>query len=72
MTAADTNWVIVYSFKLLYKAEMMQMILKDEGIESVIINKQDSSYLIGEIELYVNSIDLIKAKNIIDNAENKE
>ena len=68
----DKNWVLAYSFKLLYKAEMMQIILKDENIESVIINKQDSSYFIGDIELYVNPTDLLKAKNIIDNVENKE
>lgn len=68
----DNDWVLAYSFKLLYKAEMMQIILKDENIESVIINKQDSSYFIGDIELYVNSADILKAKNIIDNVENKE
>ena len=45
--------------------------LDDNDIDSVIINKQDSSYHIGDIEIYVNNINTIKAKQIIDNLENE-
>ena len=50
---------------------MAKDILYDEGIASVIINKQDSTYLFGEIELYVERDDAILAKYILDKAQIK-
>ncbi|HRS53884.1 MAG TPA: DUF2007 domain-containing protein [Bacteroidales bacterium] len=59
------NWIMVYSSPFLYQVEMMKIKLEEENINSVIINNKDSSYLFGEIELYVNSIDFIRAKAIV-------
>ncbi len=63
----NKEWVIVFSSKKIYEIEHIQIILEEENIESHIINKQDSSYLIGEAELYVKSTDLEKAITIIKN-----
>lgn len=63
----NNEWVIVFSSKKIYEIEHIQIILEEENIESHIINKQDSSYLIGEAELYVKSTDLEKAITIIKN-----
>ena len=51
----EKDWLIVFTTSLLYQAEIAKEILYDNDIESIIINKQDSSYLsFGDIELYVN------------------
>lgn len=44
--------------------------LSDNDIKAFSINKQDSSYFFGEIDLYVSPDDVIKAKRLIDKFEN--
>jgi len=61
----DKEWVKIYSTDVNYKAELLKGLLFENGIEAVIINKKDSSYLFGELELYVSSDDVIKAKHVI-------
>jgi len=41
-------------------------VLKDRGLNVIVINKQDSSYLFGESELYVPQDEVIRAKRILD------
>ncbi len=60
------NWRKVYSNTYQHKVEIVQAVLKDNDIESVIMNKKDSAYLFGEIELYVQTDNVIKAKQIIE------
>jgi hypothetical protein len=59
------NWVSIYSSKFIYKAEIAQAVLAQNNIDSVVVNKQDSSYFIGEIELHVHPDDSINAIQII-------
>jgi len=62
----DSNWTIVYSTTADYVAEMLNQFLFDNDIESVIVNKKDSAYIcIGEIELYVQLDNAMKAKHLI-------
>ena len=49
--------------------ELKCALLKSHGINAVIINKQDSSYLFGSAELYISQDDVIPAKRIL-NEEN--
>ena len=60
------NWICVYSSGLIYKVEIVKAVLTDNGIDSVIINKQDSSYFIGDIELHVHPDDVLQAIKIIE------
>jgi len=59
------DWELVFSTDLLYKAEMVKDILEDNGLEAVVLNKQDSVYRIGEIEVYTRPNDIIRAKFLI-------
>ena len=60
------SWVMIFNCAARYQAEILKSLLEDENINSVIINKQDSSYLsFGEIELYVKNDDVLRAKQII-------
>ena len=62
----EKDWVIAYETKQEYLAEIARTVLFDNDIESVIINKKDSIYnTIGDIEIYVNRDNLIKAKQIL-------
>lgn len=61
--------ILVYTSDKAYQIEMLKEILADHGIASYIINKQDSSYLFGDIELYVNNDDVIQTKRLISKFE---
>ena len=61
----DKNWVKIYSTAAHYKAELIRGLLMENDINCVVINKKDSSYLFGEIELYVMPDDVIQAKHIL-------
>ena len=61
----NKDWIKIYSTGVNYKAELLKGLLFENNIEAVILNKKDSSYGFGELELYVSSDDVIKAKHII-------
>jgi len=67
----QSNWAKVYSTQAPYKAEITKDVLEDEGITSVVVDKQDTAYggVFGEVELYVRREDVIKAKHIINKKE---
>jgi len=57
------QWEKVFSTNAIYQAEILKALLEEENIVSVVVNKQDSSYLsFGEVEVYVKSEDILKAK----------
>lgn len=66
----EKDWEIVYSTNQIYLAEIAKQVLADNGMNSIIINKKDSSYNdFGDIELYVNSDFVTKAKALIKEIE---
>ena len=63
----DDHWEMVFSSIELYRVEMLRSLMEEEGITSVIVNKQSSAYImIGDIELYVKREDILKSKLIIN------
>ncbi|OWY24422.1 DUF2007 domain-containing protein [Sphingobacteriales bacterium UPWRP_1] len=63
----EKNWVKIYSTTNSYLAEILKNVLLTHGIECVLINKQDSSYLVfGEAELYTHINKAEKALQIIE------
>lgn len=59
-------WELVYTSNQLYLAEMIKDILIDHEVEAVVVNKQDSFYHFGDIEVYVRPSGVVKAKHIIN------
>lgn len=49
----QSHWTRVYSTDQMYKAILIKEKLSDEDIQAFILNKKDSLYAFGEIELYV-------------------
>lgn len=66
----DDNWTVVFTTNKPWQAELAKQVLEENDITAVLINKQDSSYLIGEAEIYVENSTLEKAKELIKNIEN--
>ena len=64
------NWTCVFVTNNAHKADMVKELLVNENIEAVVMNKKDSSYLFGDVELYVPpedenmAIELIKGLKI--------
>jgi Putative prokaryotic signal transducing protein len=63
----DEEWIKVFETTKMHQALIVQSILKEHEIESVILNQQSSTYItIGEIQVMVKLEDSIEALNIID------
>ncbi len=66
----EKGWEKIFSTAQPYQAEVAKQILEENGIQAVVINKKDSSYLaFGEAEVYVKQEDVIRAKQYIKNLE---
>ncbi len=61
----EANLVHIFSSGQPYQAEMVRQMLVDHNIKSFLVNKQDSAYKFGDVELYVNRDDVIRAKKLI-------
>lgn len=67
----EENWQLVYSTNQLYQAEMVKNIIEDANIDVILLNKQDSLYLIGEIELFVHPDNVISSLQLINKWKNE-
>jgi hypothetical protein len=65
-----TDQVHIYSLGDAYRAELIRQMLQDHEIQAFIVNKQDSVYKFGDIELYVHRDHVIRAKKLIEEYEN--
>jgi len=63
----ESRWVKIYGATMLHTVELVRQILEKEGLNAIVVNKQDSFYpSIGEIEIFVKSEFVIAAKKIIE------
>ncbi len=65
-----TDQVQIYALGNPYKAELIRQMLMDHNIQAFIVNKQDSAYKFGDIELYVDRDKVMRAKKLIKEFEN--
>lgn len=63
----EGKWTMIFSSADAFQVEMLKGLLADNNIESVIVNKKDSAYLFGEVELHVQVADAFIANQIIHN-----
>jgi len=47
------GWLKIYTTSEYYKAEIVRQVLVEHEIEAVLMNKQDSLYRFGEVEVYI-------------------
>ena len=65
----DNDLVNIFSSGQPYLAELVRQMLTDHNIQSFIVNKQDSAYKFGDIELFVHRDNVIRAKKLIQEFE---
>lgn len=61
----NKEWVKIYTSNQFFKSEIVKQVLIDHEIEAVLLNKQDSSYKFGEVEVHIQQADFNKALEII-------
>ena len=62
----EKNWVKIFTSSDYYKSEMVKQALAGHYIDSVLINKQASSYRsFGDIEVYIHQSDFSNAIEVI-------
>lgn len=61
------GWTLVYTGNKIQEVDFIKGFLEDNSIISVVVNKQDSVYFIGDIELYVSTEDAFNANQLINN-----
>lgn len=65
------GWEQVFSHSFMPKVVLAKELLNAEEIPSIILNKQDSFYLIGDIELRVPGEHVIRARRILAKFEHE-
>lgn len=66
----EKGWVIAYTTRQAYQAEIFKQVLRDHGIKAQIINKMDTNYQsFGEIEVYVHHTQILKARMLVKEFE---
>lgn len=63
------GWSCIYTTTFLHKAELIKGMLEESLITAIIVNKQDSAYLFGDIELHVPNVSAFEATQIIKSIE---
>ena len=62
----EKNWVKIFTSANYYQSEMVKQALAGHHIDSVMLNKQDSSHrTFGDIEVYVHQADFSDALEVI-------
>jgi hypothetical protein len=59
------NWTKVYTTSDPTKAELSKQLLEESGIEAVLLNKQDSSYHFGVVQVLVPEKDSQAAQKLL-------
>ncbi|MBV42756.1 MAG: hypothetical protein CL834_06955 [Crocinitomicaceae bacterium] len=63
------GWTVVYSDGFPPSVELRRTVLDQQRIPAVVLNKKDSSYLFGFVELYVLDEDVTRARELLDNQD---
>ena len=70
---SQTKWSILKASNQVFELEMMKGFLLENGIDAVVMNKQDSSYQVfGEGELLVKEEDVQRAKELLNQSDERD
>src|SRR5690606_13211 len=67
--AMEKHWVKLFSTANPVQAEITKQMLEEHGVSAVMMNKQDSSYRFGQVELYVHESEEAFARGLIAEME---
>ena len=67
------KWRILKTSNQVFELEMMKGFLVNNGIDAVVMNKQDSSYQVfGECELLVKEKDICQASELLNQSDERD
>ena len=62
----EKNWVRIFKTLNYYQAEIVKQVLTENQIDTVLLNKQDSSHrTFGDIEVYIHQQDFSNAIEVM-------
>ena len=65
----EKDWIIIYTTDKLYQAELVKGMLRENDIDAVIVNRQDSELVpLGEVYVYVHQDNGEKARQLAHEA----
>jgi len=62
----EEQFVLITTAADVYEAEIIRGLLEENGVEVSVINKKDSEFLIGEVEIYVTRPQVALANEILN------
>lgn len=68
----EKDWTKIREFNNAIEAELEKQMLEANGVPAVLLNKKDSSYLFGKVELYINKDNVSIAEQLLNNQEKNE
>ena len=70
---SQAKWSILRASNQVFELEMMKGFLLENGIDAVVMNKQDSSYQVfGEGELLVKEEDVQRAEELLNQSDERD
>lgn len=61
----EKGWIRVQTYTDALRGEIDKQTLEENGIPAVLLNKQDSSFMFGRIDLFVHEKDFLSAQMLI-------
>lgn len=68
----EKDWIKLRTYSDAIRAEISKQMLEENGIATVLLNKQDSSFKIGKIDLFVNQADEEIANQLIEETQSED
>lgn len=68
----NSNWTKIKVYNQAFEAEIVKNMLLENNIPAVVLNKKDSSYLFGVLELYVEQENADKAMELMGSFGDEE
>lgn len=65
----EKGWAKIWASSDEIRSEIAKQVLEDNDIEAIIINKKDSFYMFGDIEIYVSQDNILRAKQLLTELE---
>jgi hypothetical protein len=65
----EKGWAKIWETPNEIRSEIAKQILEENDIEAILINKIDSFYKVGDIEIYVSLDDILRAKKLLTGLE---
>ena len=67
----EKGWIKIQTYRNAILGELDKQLLAEHGLAAVILNKQDSSYMFGNIELFIHEKDEVEARAILAQKESE-